>query len=105
VNPNGNITCIQAFNRTYSGKSILLSISATPNNDLKLNPISTVVQIDVLDVNEKPQFVSYSSPFKIGYPSRTYFDPSVPMPLITIQVKLPPTAYVLKPKYKVINTL
>ena len=88
VASNGSVSCIRAFNLTFSGSRILLSISAQgPNNNgNKLNPVSTIVQIDVLDVNEAPQFVAYSSPFIIGYPSRTYFDPSVRMPFITLQV-------------------
>jgi hypothetical protein len=39
-----------------------------------------------LDVNEAPQFASYGSSLLIGYPDRTYFDPSVQMPLITVKV-------------------
>ena len=84
---DGNVLCIQPFNLTFSGSRVVLSISAQQPNNGKLNLVSTIVQIDVLDVNEPPQFLAYSSPFQIGYPSRTYFDPSVRMPLITLQVR------------------
>jgi hypothetical protein len=51
-------------------------------------PISTIVNIDVLDINEAPQFLGYGSSMVIGYPDRTYFDPSVQMPLIKVKVPI-----------------
>jgi hypothetical protein len=53
-----------------------------------MTTISTIVNIDVLDINEAPQFLDYGSSVVIGYPDRTYFDPSVQMPLITVKVGL-----------------
>lgn len=59
----------------------------------RIVPITTVVKVDVLDVNEKPQFGEYSLYGKsvtVGYPRRTYFDPAIFMPIFTPQVKISP---------------
>lgn len=74
------------FNWTNDRTRIVLTISAENLVNARMTPISTVVNIDVLDINEAPQFASYGSSLLIGYPDRTYFDPSVQMPLITVKV-------------------
>ncbi|XP_046642882.1 chitinase-like protein PB1E7.04c isoform X5 [Daphnia pulicaria] len=85
VNQNGDVVVVSPFNWTNDRTRIVLTISAENLVNARMTPISTIVNIDVLDVNEAPQFASYGSSLLIGYPDRTYFDPSVQMPLITVK--------------------
>ena len=39
-----------------------------------------------MDVNEPPEFDYDTATLIVGYPSRTYIDPLVAMPLFTVQV-------------------
>ncbi|XP_046463991.1 mucin-3A-like isoform X6 [Daphnia pulex] len=85
VNQNGDVVVVSPFNWTNDRTRIVLTISAENLVNARMTPISTIVNIDVLDINEAPQFTSYGSSLLIGYPDRTYFDPSVQMPLITVK--------------------
>ena len=86
VTPNGDIVVVRPFNWTNSRTRIVLTISAEQKTNSRIMPISTIVNIDVLDINEAPQFLGYGPSVVIGYPARTYFDPSVQMPLVTVKV-------------------
>ncbi len=88
MNQNGDVVVVEPFNWTNDRTRIVLTISAENRINARMTPISTIVNIDVLDINEAPQFASYGSSLLIGYPDRTYFDPSVRMPLITVKVTL-----------------
>lgn len=87
VERNGSIVVISPFNWTNNRTRIILTISAeNQRHSNRMMSISTIVNIDVLDINEAPQFLDYGSSVVIGYPDRTYFDPSVQMPLFTVKV-------------------
>lgn len=88
MEPNGNIVVTSPFNWTNNCTRIILTISAENQRHSRMIPISTIVNIDVLDINEAPQFLGYGSSMVIGYPDRTYFDPSVQMPLIKVKVPI-----------------
>ena len=66
------------------GSRITLTISAVEQTSFRMALVQTIVNIDVVDVNESPKFVDSS--VIIGYPGRTYFDPAVPMPIYTAKV-------------------
>lgn len=83
---NGSVTVIKAFNRTVSGPRVTLTISIVNKKSLRITQISTIAVIEVLYINQEPQFSGYSSSVMVGYPDRTYFDPSVQMPIFTAKV-------------------
>ncbi len=89
----GEVFVDTSFDRSQSGPRILLKIEAEPPSSSRQNSnISTVVDIRVLDLNDPPSFnyppTPSANPFLIGYPSRTFFDPAVSMPLFVFQVSI-----------------
>ena len=87
VEDNGTVAVIKSFNRTNSGSRVILTISAVNKmKSLRASLVSTIVNIDVIYVNQGPQFIDSESPLTIGYPKRTYFDSTVPMPVFTPKV-------------------
>jgi len=73
-----------------SGSYIHLNISASdPVATETKPPVNTIVVIQVMDVNEPPEFDYDTATLIVGYPSRTYIDPLVAMPLFTVQAKDP----------------
>lgn len=86
VSNDGNVSVVEPFRRIQSGPRVLLKIEAKLL-DNKLNPSpSTVVDVIINDVNEPPTFQNSQSPVVVGYPGRTFFDLSVPMPVFIAQV-------------------
>lgn len=86
MKPNGTLIVVRPFSWTVTLPKISITITAVSQRNVRLTPISTVVNLDVLDVNEAPEFVGYASSVVVGYPERTYFDPSVQMPLYAVKV-------------------
>ncbi|XP_045035320.1 uncharacterized protein LOC116930806 isoform X10 [Daphnia magna] len=85
VKPNGTLIVVRPFSWTVTLPKISITITVVSQRNVRLTPISTVVNLDVLDVNEAPEFVGYASSVVVGYPERTYFDPSVQMPLYAVK--------------------
>ncbi|XP_057366143.1 uncharacterized protein LOC130687004 isoform X2 [Daphnia carinata] len=85
VKPNGTLVVLRPFGWTATLLKITITITATGQRNVRLSPISTIVNLDVLDINEAPEFVGYGTSVVVGYPERTYFDPSVQMPLYTVK--------------------
>ncbi|KAI9550662.1 hypothetical protein GHT06_006214 [Daphnia sinensis] len=85
VKPNGTLIVVRPFGWTATIPKITITITAVSQRNVRLTPISTIVNLDVLDINDAPEFVGYGTSVVVGYPERTYFDPSVQMPLYTVK--------------------
>lgn len=85
VKSNGEVEVVKPLIWAVSGPRVTLTISAIEQKDLRITSIQTIVNIEVGDDNEAPQFADSS--VIIGYPERTYFDPTVPMPIYTAKVR------------------
>lgn len=79
---------VRSFNWTSILPKITLTITAMSQTTLRITSISTIVNLDVLDINDAPEFVGSTTTVVVGYPERTYFDPSVRMPLFTVKVSI-----------------
>lgn len=77
---------IDSFNRTISGSRVTLTISAVNKKSSRSTSISTIVHVEVQYINSAPQFDGYGSSLVVGFPERTYFDPSIQMPIFTAKV-------------------
>jgi len=83
VKPNG-IIIVRRKLTLLDASLIRLNISAT-NPLVNDRTVNTLVEIEVVDVNDPPKFIDYPTPLIIGYPRRTYTDSLIPMPIFTVQ--------------------
>ena len=83
VNAVGNLSILKPIE--YRDASRILVAVRVDNQLSRLSPFSTIVEIIINDINDRPLF-NYLSPLVIGYPERTFIDPAVFMPLFVFQV-------------------